>query len=251
MTRSLHLTGQPVRRRLPLWSVITLAWLSLLLMWFQHQAQGIEAAHHAQLGWQDFPLMLVMWWGMAIAMMLPTAIPALDTLEELAETATRKGQNAGKTSYFVAGFIFVWIGFGLFASVLQYILHNFLLLNEHAESAGTQLSAALFLLAGIYQWTPWKNACVSRCRAPMTFFITYWEEGDRGNWRMGLRMGKFCLGCCWAMMLLMFALGIMNLAWMGLLTLYMYAEKNWFSSSWIDRAVGAMLIAVGLAMLVL
>lgn len=194
--------------------------------------------------------MLLMWWGMAIAMMLPTAIPALNTLDELTETAMRKGKEAGKPAFFVAGFIFVWFGFGLLAALLQYFLHNQLLLNAHAESSSTQLNAALFLLAGIYQWTPWKDACVSRCRAPMSFFISFWEAGDGGNWRMGQRMGKYCLGCCWAMMLLMFVLGIMNLVWMGLLTLYMYAEKNWFSKPWMDRATGAVLIGIGLAMLI-
>jgi len=85
----------------------------------------------------------------------------------------------------------------------------------------------------------------------MAFFLAHWQTGDRGFWNMGLGMGKYCLGCCWAMMLLMFALGVMNLLWMGLLTLYMYAEKNWIQRRWFDRASGLVLAGVGILMLAL
>lgn len=240
-----------LRVRLPLLSLILLAWLSLWVMTVQHQDHGIAAMHHIRLGVPDFLLIVVMWWGMAIAMMLPTALPALHVLEELNDTARLKSVAAGHCALFVLGFTAVWFGFGAVASALQWVLHNEALLTPAAESASVELSAALFMLAGLYQWTPLKDSCVSRCRSPMSFFLSYWEEGNAGYWNMGLRMGKYCLGCCWAMMLLMFALGVMNLLWMGLLTLYMYTEKNWIAWPWFDRASGLVLVSVGVLMLVL
>ncbi len=240
-----------LHRRLPVLAVITLAWLCLLAMALQHAHHGLFAMHHSRFGGFDFLLLLAMWWGMAIAMMLPTAMPALEVLEVLNETARRKGEETGRTVLFTLGFIAVWFAFGVLASALQYALHNEAWLTPAGKSANLQMSAALFVLAGIYQWTPLKAACVSRCRSPMSFFLSYWEAGNPGFRRMGLRMGKYCLGCCWAMMLLMFAVGVMNLLWMGLLSVYMYAEKNWIRRPWFDRACGLVLICTGLLMLAL
>jgi predicted metal-binding membrane protein len=152
---------------------------------------------------------------------------------------------------FALGFTAVWFAFGVLASMLQYALHNGALLTPAGKSASLELSAALFVLAGLYQWTPLKRACVSKCRSPMSFFLSCWKEGSRGYLSMGLRMGKYCLGCCWAMMLLMFALGVMNLLWMGILTLYMYIEKNWIQHRWFDRISGLVLVSAGAAMLAL
>lgn len=252
---ALIFTSAAGRRRLPLMAVIALAWLSLLLMFRHHPGHGMPATHHmppgGPLGGMDFLLMLPMWWGMAIAMMLPTALPALDVLEELIDTARRKGETTGRSALFILGFVTVWFGFGVLAAALQWALHNQALLTPVASTASAELTAALFILAGLYQWTPLKESCVSKCRSPMAFFLAHWESGDRGFWNMGLGMGKYCLGCCWAMMLLMFALGVMNLLWMGLLTLYMYAEKNWIQRRWFDRASGLVLAGVGILMLAL
>lgn len=247
---SFAVASPALRRRSPWLAVIALAWLSMAIMAIQHQEHGVLAAHHIQFDPVDLVLMLAMWWGMAIAMMLPTAIPALETLEEISDTARRKGDTVGHSSLFILGFIAVWFGFGVVASLIQYALHNWMLLTPDAKSASLKLSAALFVCAGWYQLTPLKEACISRCRSPMSFFLSYWEEGNRGFWRMGLRMGKYCLGCCWALMLLMFTLGVMNLLWMGLLTLYMYGEKHWIHQPWFDRATGLVLISVGVLMLV-
>jgi len=236
-------------RRLPVLAVILLAWAVLAVMTLQHPAHGLRSMHSVPLRWPDFALLLFMWWAMAVAMMLPTAIPALDTLEELSDTARRRAETPGRTLYFVLGFVAVWCAFGLVAALLQWQLHDRLLPAPGGEGARTGIAAALFILAGLFQWTPFKHACVSRCRSPMAFFLSCWEEGDGGYWRMGLRMGWFCLGCCWALMLLMFALGIMNLLWMALLALYMYAEKNWVRTPWFDRASGLVLVAAGVFLL--
>lgn len=237
------------RKHLPLLALIAVTWLSMLLMYRYHSGEGLSASHHTHLGGLDFLLMLPMWWGMAIAMMLPTALPALGVLEELIATAERKGEAAGRSTFFILGFLAIWFGFGALAALLQWLLHNQALLTPAASTASAELTAALFVLAGVYQWTPLKASCVSKCRSPMAFFMAHWETGDRGFFNMGLRMGKYCLGCCWAMMLLMFAAGTMNIVWMGLLTLYMYAEKNWIRWLWFDRASGLLLVCVGVGIL--
>jgi len=247
----LILAKHALRRHLPLLAMIVLAWLCMLVMALQHAQHGILALHKARFDGFDFLLILIMWWAMTIAMMLPTAIPALQVLEDLNDTAGRKGEKTGRTAMFTLGFTSVWFGFGVLLSMLQCILHNAALFTPAGNSVNLQLAAALFMLAGVYQWTPLKAACVSKCRSPMAFFLSHWEPGSRGFRRMGWRMGKHCLGCCWAMMLLMFALGVMNLLWMGLLTLYMYAEKNWVRQPWFDRGSGLVLVSIGMLMLVL
>jgi predicted metal-binding membrane protein len=239
---------RPWRQYLPVLAVSVLAWASLWLMAVQHSTAAGGAGHvHAQT--PALLLTWLMWCGMAVAMMLPTALPALATLEELNATARARGQPVGSPGWFALGFVLVWFVFGLLAALLQIALQHGMLLDSAGETTSRGLTAGLFMLAGAYQFTAMKHACLSRCRSPMTFFMQHWQDGNAGYGRMGMRMGIFCLGCCWAMMLLMFALGVMNLAWMGLLTIYMYAEKNWIRAPWVDKATGALFLAVGLGLL--
>ena len=122
----------------------------------------------------------------------------------------------------VAGYVAVWVGYSALAALLQMWLFNVGLLNAVGDSQSALFSAALLGLAGAYQFSPVKDACLSKCRQPLTFFMGRFEEGP---WRNGLRLGLVCLGCCWALMLLAFAGGVMNLAFMGLATVIMILEK--------------------------
>jgi len=234
-----------------LFAMIALAWLSMLLMAMQHSDHGASGMSPMGFDLYNFLLTLIMWWCMVLAMMLPSALPALEVLEELNDTARRQGAVAGHPAMFALGFIVVWFGFGFMASAAQFALHNQALLAPTGKSSSPALSATLFIMAGLYQWTPLKNACLSKCRSPMSFFLSCWEAGNPGFRRMGRRMGRYCLGCCWAMMLLMFALGVMNLLWMAALALYMYVEKNWIRRRWFDRASGIVLVFTGCLILVL
>lgn len=236
------------RQYLPVLAAGALAWASLWLMATQHSA---AAAGHAHGDDPSFLLTWLMWCGMAIAMMLPTALPALATLEELTATARERRHQAGNPAWFATGFVLVWFVFGLLAALLQILLQHGMLLDSTGAITNHRLAAGLFLLAGVYQFTATKHACLRRCRSPMTFYMQHWQDGHTGYLHMGLRMGVFCLGCCWAMMLLMFSLGVMNLAWMGLLAIYMYAEKNWIKATWVDKATGALFLAAGFAWLLL
>ena len=175
----------------------------------------------------------LMWALMAAAMMAPTALPAFATYDDLGRsTQTRFGA-------LVLGYLSVWLGFSLLAGALQMGLFTAGLVSAFGDSMSVWLSAGLLLVAGLYQFSPVKEACLSKCRAPLTFFMAHWEEGPLRN---GLRLGLVCLGCCWALMLLAFVGGVMNIAFMGLATLIMVIEKLPRYGRILTRPLGAVLI---------
>ncbi|MEM9779518.1 MAG: DUF2182 domain-containing protein [Pseudomonadota bacterium] len=157
-----------------------------------------------------------MWMLMSAAMMAPTALPALATYEDLGRSTSTRFWHL------VAGYLAVWFGFSVLAASAQMVLFRLDLVSAFGDSRSTLLSAALLIGAGAYQFTPLKEACLAKCRAPLTFFMQHWDEGP---WRNGLRLGVVCLGCCWALMLLAFVGGVMNVAFMGLATALMALEK--------------------------
>ena len=139
----------------------------------------------------------------------------------------------------VAGYVAVWMGFSIFAAALQMILFNADLISAFGDSRSGVLSAVLLAAAGLYQFSPIKEACLSKCRQPMTFFMQHFDEGP---WRNGVRLGLVCLGCCWALMLLGFVGGVMNLAWMGIATVFMVVEKLPQIGHYITKPMGFALI---------
>ncbi len=176
----------------------------------------------------------VMWALMAAAMMAPTALPAFATYEDLGHAApTRLGP-------LVAGYLAVWLGFAALAAGAQLALFDAGLLTALGDSRSAALSAALLALAGAYQFSPAKEACLSKCRRPLAFFMAHWDEGPLRN---GLRLGLVCLGCCWALMALAFVGGVMNLAFMGLATVIMGLEKLPDIGRWLTRPLGVALLA--------
>jgi predicted metal-binding membrane protein len=179
-----------------------------------------------------------MWVLMSAAMMAPTALPAFATYEDLGETA-----EGTRFASLVAGYLVVWFGFSIAAAALQMGLFQAELLSAFGDSRSSLLSAGLLLVAGLYQFSPVKDACLSKCRAPLTFFMQHWDEGP---WRNGIRLGLVCLGCCWALMLLAFVGGVMSIAFMGLATLIMVFEKLPDLGRHITRPLGAVLIVAAL-----
>lgn len=181
-----------------------------------------------------FGRVVLMWALMAAAMMAPTALPAFATYEDLGRsTQVRFGA-------LVAGYLIVWLGFSLLAGGLQMALFGAGLVSAFGDSLSVWLSAGLLMIAGLYQFSPVKEACLSKCRAPLTFFMAHWDEGPLRN---GVRLGLVCLGCCWALMLLAFVGGVMNIAFMGLATLIMVIEKLPAYGRLLTRPLGAVLIA--------
>ncbi len=167
-----------------------------------------------------FLLIFAMWTAMMIGMMLPTAAPTL----LLYGMAMRGGAGAPvrKVYAFAAGYLLVWSAFSLGATALQWTLSRAALLSPMMQVSSSRLGAVLLILAGVYQWTPLKQACLANCRSPVSF-ITAGHK--RGGLRMGLEHGLYCLGCCWVLMLLLFSGGVMNLTWIAAITLFVLLEK--------------------------
>lgn len=234
---------------LTLFGVIVLAWALLYAMALPESLRAAGQAYGAEFlaslcvvtpDAAGFGRITVMWALMSAAMMAPTALPALATYDELPTTG-RSGFAA-----LLAGYLAIWLGFSLLAAGAQMGLYRGDLVSAFGDSRSRVLSGVLLLIAGAYQFSPVKEACLAKCRAPLTFFMQHWDEGA---WRNGLRLGLVCLGCCWALMALAFVGGVTNLAFMGLATAIMIIEKLPDLGRWLTRPLGAGLGLIGLWML--
>ncbi len=190
----------------------------------------------------DFSLAFVMWTVMMIGMMAPTAAPMVAIFNTVSRRRRSEGQAYVPTAVFVAGYLGAWTGFSVLAALLQWPLHRWSLLTPDMDVASTRFAGLMLIGAGLYQWTPWKQACLHKCRTPLQFVLTEWEEGKAGALRMGLRHGLFCVGCCWALMLVMFAVGVMNLLWALLITLFVLVEKALPGGGTVVRSVSGLLL---------
>jgi predicted metal-binding membrane protein len=146
---------------------------------------------------------------------------------------------------FVCGYVLVWTAFSLAAASAQWTLHHAALLAPSMASTSRALSGALLVVAGVYQWLPAKYACLTHCRSPFGFVTTEWREGPRGAVIMGLRHGAICLGCCWALMALLFVAGVMNVLWIAVLATLVLLEKLVPAGVAIARGAGLAFIAWG------
>lgn len=192
------------------------------------------------------PLMAFgMWAVMMMAMMLPTVAPSASVFSSLSARRDT-GRTNSATAAYVTGYAAPWIAFAAPAALMQWALTYALLLDPMARSTSTMLSSAILLAAGVYQWLPLKSACLSKCRSPLAFFMANWRDGKSGAFWLGLRHGGYCVGCCWALMAVMFVVGAMSLAWMGFVVLVVLSEKV-IPASWrFDKALGLALVAAGL-----
>lgn len=192
-------------------------------------------------------LVVPMWLAMVLAMMLPSAAPMVLAYADIAECAARKREPVVSPLVFAAGYASVWIAFALFAAFAQIALAHW---RFPATAVATSLSAgAVLIAAGLYQFSALKHACLRQCRRPFAFFFTRWATTPRGVFRLGTEQGAYCVGCCWALMLAMFAVGAMNVIWMAGFGMVMAAEKLG-TGKWLTRAVGAALMAAGAAFVV-
>ena len=185
-----------------------------------------------------------MWSAMTLAMMLPSASPMILTYAEIAETAARKSERIVSPLVIAAGYASVWLVFSLLATVIQIVLTRAALLNTGITSASGILAGAIFIGAGVYQFSALKHACLTHCQNPFPFFFTNWATTLGGVFRLGVEQGLYCLGCCWAMMMVMFAVGVMNVAWMAGLAAVMTIEKL-LTGRRFAHGVGVALIVVG------
>lgn len=199
-------------------------------------------------GTTGFAVVALMWAAMVLAMMLPSAAPMILTYAEIAETAARKGERIVSPMTIAAGYTAAWLGFAAIATLAQSMLTRMALLDANMASASALFSGAVFIAAGVYQFSALKRACLTQCRQPFPFFFTHWQTTARGVFSLGLRQGLFCFGCCWALMAVMFAVGVMNVVWMAALGIVMALEKI-LRGNRLTYVTGAALIAVGVGFL--
>ena len=190
------------------------------------------------------PLFL-MWAGMMVAMMVPSATPMILTFAAVSRNRRRLERPYVPVTIFVAGYVTIWTAFSLVAAGAQWFLHREALLSPAMVTSSAWLGGILLLAAGVFQFTPLKHTCLSQCRAPFEFIMTRWREGAGGAFRMGLEHGLYCAGCCWALMGLLFVAGVMNILWIAALSLIVGLEKLLPRGIWLSSATGVILTAWG------
>ena len=190
-----------------------------------------------------------MWWVMMFGMMLPSAAPLLLLFARMMRKEKDKGAPYVPTGVFALGYVIMWAAFSAIATGAQWGLEASGLLSGIMVGTSAVLGAGLLIAAGVWQLTPWKNACLRHCRSPIGFLSAHWRPGRTGAFKMGLVHGAFCLGCCWFLMALLFYGGVMNLYWIIGLALYILIEKLLPAGARIGQLTGVILIAWGAMLL--
>jgi predicted metal-binding membrane protein len=192
----------------------------------------------------DLLLTFGMWAVMMVGMMAVPALPVLVLFAAVHAQRQDRGVLPAVPS-FGLGYLIVWLAFSACATVAQWALHEGALLSPAMATSSTPVAGMILIAAGAYQLTPLKGGCLARCRSPLGFLMSNWRDGSSGAFRMGFRHGIFCLGCCGALMAVLFVVGVMNLAWVAVLTLFILAEKIGSTGARVSRVGGAILIALG------
>lgn len=195
-------------------------------------------------GVSDLALVFAMWVTMVAAMMLPTAAPMLS---RVADTAEARRSGAAPVALVAAGYVGVWIGFAAVATLGQWGLTSLRMMSPAMGPVTLVLAATTLVAAGLYQFTPLKHACLVRCRRPVAYYDAAWTDRPGRFLRLGVDEGLNCLGCCAALMAVMFAVGVMNVVWIAVLGIVMFVEKTTLSIG-ASRAIGVLLVAWGLAL---
>lgn len=189
---------------------------------------------------------VAMWLLMMVAMMTPAVLPVLLTLQRM-----RTDAAGSVTPAFAAGYLTVWSGFGVTLTAVQWVLHRATIIGGHEMSANPVPASLILIGAGCYQLTPMKRACLAHCQSPLAYLLGHWRTGIGGAFRMGLGHGAYCLGCCWALMLVMFVGGVMSVATMAVLSLFILAERVLPAHAWSVTVPGLGMIVAGAALLLL
>lgn len=191
----------------------------------------------------DAGLMFVMWTVMMIGMMLPSAAPTILLYARVCQKRATDNQTLVPTGTFLIGYLTIWTVFSVVATILQWLLEQAALLSPMMVTTSPNLGGVLLIAAGIYQVTPYKSACLRHCRSPIDFLSTHWRTGSWGAFVMGLDHGLYCLGCCWALMVLLFVVGVMNLLGVAAIAIFVLLEKVTGFGRQLSR-IGALLLTV-------
>jgi predicted metal-binding membrane protein len=196
--------------------------------------------------WFDFTMLLVMWTVMMAAMMLPSAAPMILMFDKVNRQRATRGAAGVPVSAFIAAYLLIWTLFSVAATGIQWWLSSTAMLTMSMELVSRSAAAGLLVLAGAFQWTPLKRMCLQQCHTPFTFLMRYWRDGRSGAFEMGLRHGIYCVGCCWAVMALLFVAGVMNLLWVLALSALVLVEKLMPK---LARPAGVVMIIAGTVIL--
>ncbi len=233
----------PRERYLILGSLLVLAAISwALLIWqsanMNNQTMGLTMEMSAA-------LFIVLWVVMMIAMMFPTAAPMILMFTAVYAGKRRQEQPFVPTWVFISAYFLIWTLFGVLAYPLALGSEKLAEQSMWLMQNASRLGGVILVIAGLYQLSPLKRVCLSKCRTPLQFILGSWHDGYGGAFRMGLEHGAYCLGCCWLLFVILFPLGIMNIAVMALLTVLIYAEKSFPIGRQISQAAGVALILYG------
>lgn len=231
-----------------------LAWFYLFyLVWMMEQMPAGMAMVGPQLrSWNaaEAVLCFVMWAVMMAGMMIPSAAPMILIFSDTYRKRASQGRPLVSTGLFVLGYLAMWTIFSVFATAAQWGLQTTALLSPTMlKSTSPLLGGTILIAAGLFQWTDLKRRCLTHCRSPLNFLLNEWREGRAGAFVMGLRHGLFCLGCCWALMGLLFVTGVMNLLWVALIGGFVLLEKVVTLERWVSGGAGALLFGWGLWLL--
>ena len=229
-----------------------LAWAYLLHLDHQMSAAMEHDRMMADMGMtMDMPwhaadvfFTFAMWAVMMVGMMTASAAPVM-----LLFAGMHRGHGAQRAPRtvlaFGAGYLLVWTAFSAAAALAQWALHQAAMLSPAMTTSSTRLSGAILIAAGVYQLTPFKGSCLTHCRSPLGFLMSHWREGTTGALRMGIVHGTYCLGCCWALMCVLFVVGVMNLVWVAAMTIFVLVEKVGPAGAFVARAAGVAMVAYG------
>jgi len=208
---------------------------------------GIMAPANAPWKAIEFAFVFAMWAVMMVGMMAPSAAPMILMYARVGRQAAAEGTPFAATGWFASGYFLAWIGFSLVATVAQWTIERSALLDVEMASASNALGGAILIAAGVYQWTPLKDVCLTQCQSPLLFLMRHggFRRNALGCLLLGLRHGAYCVGCCWMLMALLFVGGVMNVLWIALLALLILLEKLFRFGRWIARAAGATFLGAG------
>lgn len=190
-------------------------------------------------------MIFLMWAIMMVGMMLPSAAPVM-LLH--ARVCRRRVGCIAPTGSFLLGYVATWTLFSAGATALQWGLAELALLSPVMVGTSPAFGAAILVAAGVYQLSPWKNACLTRCRSPMDFLARRWRDGAGGALRMGIEHGAYCVGCCWILMAILFVVGVMDLLWVAAITCFVLVERVVPAGRRVVRVAAVGLILAGLAL---
>jgi predicted metal-binding membrane protein len=236
--------------------ISALAWLYLLRV---ERQMSLSMEPHAMMAEMDMTMDMswtagdvaftfAMWAVMMVGMMAGSAAPVLLLFAGTLASRRRRGVPVA-VLVFGLGYVTIWMGFSAGAAVVQWVLHEGAWLSPAMAVSSPYLAAAILAGAGAYQLTAFKGACLTRCRSPLGFLMTNWRDGTMGAFRMGLRHGAYCLGCCWALMCVLFVVGVMNLVWVAVLTAFVLVEKIGPAGAIAARVAGASMLLAGMLVL--